>query len=59
MVLRREGFQKYHSLVFLEGESLAKTGAHKKVFATTLMIFSQKCYSVSIDNVTALIYNYY
>ncbi len=31
-----------------------KTGAHKEVFAIALMIFSQKCYGVSIDNVTAL-----
>ena len=34
-------------------------GTHKKVFAIALMIFSQKCYGVSIDNVMALMYNYY
>ena len=33
--------------------------AHKEVFAIALMIFSQKCYDVSIDNVMALMYNYY
>lgn len=35
-----------------------KTGAHKEVFAIALMIFSQKCYGVSIDNVMALMYNF-
>ena len=33
--------------------------AHKEVFAIALMIFSKKCYDVSIDNVMALLYNYY
>ena len=36
-----------------------KTGIHKKAFAIALMIFSQKCYGVSIDNATALMYNYH
>ena len=36
-----------------------KADAHKEVFAIALMIFSQKCYGVSIDNVTALVYNDY
>lgn len=38
---------------------ILKTGTHKEVFAIVLMIFNQKCYGVSIDNATALIYNYY
>ena len=40
-------------------EFVKKLGTHKEVFAIAFMIFSQKCYGVSIDNVTALMYNYY
>lgn len=36
-----------------------ETGAHKEFFAIAFMIFSQKCYGVFIDNVTALMYNYF
>ncbi len=44
---------------FYTNKTPLKSGTHKEVFAIALMIFSQKCYGVSIDNLTALIYNYY
>jgi hypothetical protein len=44
---------------FFKMGSPAKTGAHKEVFAIALLTENHKCYGASIDNVTALMYNYY
>ncbi|MDE5558228.1 MAG: hypothetical protein K2J32_11165 [Ruminococcus sp.] len=49
----------YYQIMHKKITPLIKMDAHKEVFAIALMIFSQKCYDVSIDNVTALMYNYY